>query len=389
MLAQMLGSRFLELLEAKGVGCASTVRRALCLKCHASQRSLARMWDGQLPLRVKAAVLLSWLLVFSLVMSIRRTADALQEQTAQVTDQYAEIRAWNGQNQSLLGIQVDNFRNPYFDEDASVMPPDQALPIFHNLDSDCPCGGAAQVLTQLLNVASQLYDTPSGASTLPPKPTPGPEPGPAPPEPGPEPAASGSWAPEPQPGPEPEPEPPKPLPTWSRCEFNSTKGQLPPGGPPKSICPGCNALGCTCPKGACWPGKNLTHTPDHTCDCFAKLSFCEKGTQPVYTPGEVCPSCWPPENKACMCFAAIGFCEAVPAPAPAPPHPKSTPPPSPPPSDIWSRGAGDRWSPGVSLVIIGLSCGVILAYIVFRKTRGQCDRPDPIQEHLNDQIQQW
>jgi hypothetical protein len=189
---------------------------------------------------------------------------------------------------------------------------------------------------------------------------------------------SGSWS-----------GPPKPLPTWSRCEFNSTKGQLPPGDPPKSICPGCNAPDCTCPKGACWPGKNLTHTPDHTCDCFAKLSFCEKGTQPVYTPGEVCPSCWPPENKACMCFAAIGFCEAVPAPAPAPPHPKSTPPPSPPPSDIWSRGAGDRWSPGVSLVIIGLSCGVILAYIVFRKTRGQCDRPDPIQEHLNDQIQQW
>jgi hypothetical protein len=126
---------------------------------------------------------------------------------------------------------------------------------------------------------------------------------------------SGSWS-----------GPPKPLPTWSRCEFNSTKGQLPPGDPPKSICPGCNAPDCTCPKGACWPGKNLTHTPDHTCDCFAKLSFCEKGTQPVYTPGEVCPSCWPPENKACMCFAAIDFCEAVPAPAPV--SPPSLPPPS-------------------------------------------------------------
>jgi hypothetical protein len=29
----------------------------------------------------------------------------------------------------------------------------------------------------------------------------------------------------------------------------------------------------------------------------------------VYTPGEVCPSCWPPENKACDCFAAVGFCK--------------------------------------------------------------------------------
>eukprot|EP01047_Picozoa_sp_COSAG01_P013620 COSAG01_NODE_646_length_14556_cov_9.736806_3_plen_337_part_00 len=128
-------------------------------------------------------------------------------------------------------------------------------------------------------------------------------------------------------------EPPKPLPTWSRCEFNSTKGQFPPGDPPKSICPGCkDVANCTCPKGACWPGKNLAHTPDHTCDCFAKLSFCENGTQPVYAPGEECPSCWPPENKACMCFAAIGFCEAEPGPGPEPepgPDPEPEPEPGP------------------------------------------------------------
>ena len=41
---------------------------------------------------------------------------------------------------------------------------------------------------------------------------------------------------------------------------------------------------CKDPK-ACWPGVNITHTPDHTCECFAKLGFCKAGTKPVYTPG--------------------------------------------------------------------------------------------------------
>ena len=89
-------------------------------------------------------------------------------------------------------------------------------------------------------------------------------------------------------------EPPYRLPTTSRC---------------KTLCPDCTSPQCKCD--ACWPGYNLTHTPDHTCECFAKLSFCNatKGEKPVYTPGEACPSCWPPENTACDCFAAVGFCK--------------------------------------------------------------------------------
>jgi hypothetical protein len=88
--------------------------------------------------------------------------------------------------------------------------------------------------------------------------------------------------------------PPYRLPTTSRC---------------KTLCPKCDSPKCKCD--ACWPGDNITHTPDHTCECFAKLGFCNTtaGEKPVYTAGEVCPSCWPPENKACDCFAAVGFCK--------------------------------------------------------------------------------
>merc|ERR1719305_142513 len=88
-------------------------------------------------------------------------------------------------------------------------------------------------------------------------------------------------------------EPPVVLPKESQCS---------------KICPGCDAPTCKCPKDACWPGKGLNQTNDHTCECFASLGFCKDGEKPVYTPGKKCPSCWPSDNKACMCFAAIGFC---------------------------------------------------------------------------------
>jgi len=88
-------------------------------------------------------------------------------------------------------------------------------------------------------------------------------------------------------------EPPKTLPTTSACS---------------TICPGCTSTDCECPKGACWPGKSLNATRDHTCDCFAKLGFCKPGEKPVYNGGE-CPSCWDPDNKACDCFAVLGFCD--------------------------------------------------------------------------------
>lgn len=86
-------------------------------------------------------------------------------------------------------------------------------------------------------------------------------------------------------------EPPPVLPTTSRCS---------------TLCPDCHSPSCKCD--ACWPGYNLSHTPDHTCQCFAELGFCKDGEEPVYTPGKDCPSCWPSENTACDCFAAIGFC---------------------------------------------------------------------------------
>merc|ERR1719424_358840 len=89
-------------------------------------------------------------------------------------------------------------------------------------------------------------------------------------------------------------DPPKILPVQSQCS---------------TICPGCTDTTCKCPKGACWPGKGINATNDHTCECFAQLGFCKAGEKPKYTPGQKCPSCWPAENKACDCFAAIGFCE--------------------------------------------------------------------------------
>merc|ERR1712146_788984 len=76
-----------------------------------------------------------------------------------------------------------------------------------------------------------------------------------------------------------------------------------------TLCPGCTEPTCKCPADACWPGKGLNETRDHTCECFAELGFCKDGEKPVYTPGKKCPSCWPAENKACDCFAAIGFCK--------------------------------------------------------------------------------
>eukprot|EP00729_Bicosta_minor_P024645 gene24645-15431_t len=82
-------------------------------------------------------------------------------------------------------------------------------------------------------------------------------------------------------------EPPAVLPKTSACS---------------TICPGCTDPSCKCPAGACWPGTNLSHTPDHTCECFAELGFCKAGEKPVYTKGKKCPSCWPAENKACDCF---------------------------------------------------------------------------------------
>lgn len=94
-------------------------------------------------------------------------------------------------------------------------------------------------------------------------------------------------------------DPPAKLPTTSRCA---------------TLCPKCTSPKCKCD--ACWPGKSLNETTDHTCECFAKLGFCAAGTKPVYTPGNKCPSCWDPDNNACDCFAAIGFCDASPKRAP-------------------------------------------------------------------------
>merc|ERR1712216_953281 len=90
-------------------------------------------------------------------------------------------------------------------------------------------------------------------------------------------------------------EPPTKLPEKSACD---------------TLCPGCTEPTCKCPSDACWPGKALNETRDHTCECFAELGFCKEGEKPVYTPGKKCPTCWPKENKACMCFAALGFCDA-------------------------------------------------------------------------------
>jgi len=87
-------------------------------------------------------------------------------------------------------------------------------------------------------------------------------------------------------------EPPAQLPTTSACA---------------TLCPECKDPKCKCD--ACWPGKSLNETRDHTCECFAELGFCKAGEKPIYTPGQKCPSCWPEENKACMCFAAVGFCD--------------------------------------------------------------------------------
>lgn len=77
----------------------------------------------------------------------------------------------------------------------------------------------------------------------------------------------------------------------------------------KTLCPKCTSPACKCPAGKCWPGFSINHTSDHTCDCFAKLAMCNGTAKPVYTPGVICPSCWPKENHACDCFAALGYCK--------------------------------------------------------------------------------
>ena len=88
-------------------------------------------------------------------------------------------------------------------------------------------------------------------------------------------------------------------------------GSLPITSRCSTLCPGCSTLPCDCPADACWPGGGVDSTPDPTCDCFAKLTFCAPGTQPVYTHGKKCPSCWPAENHACDCFATLGFCDVA------------------------------------------------------------------------------
>merc|ERR1711871_1812159 len=92
-----------------------------------------------------------------------------------------------------------------------------------------------------------------------------------------------------------------------RSTFIAEQRQLPTHSRCQVLCPNCTSPSCKCD--GCWPGRSLTDTPDHTCDCFAELDFCAAGEKPIYTPGKKCPSCWPAENKACDCFAAIGFCE--------------------------------------------------------------------------------
>lgn len=94
------------------------------------------------------------------------------------------------------------------------------------------------------------------------------------------------------------------IPKKSACSTICPECKINPGQP--GFDPKCK---CKDPK-ACWPGINITHTPDHTCECFGTLGFCKAGTKPVYTPGKICPSCWPAENTACACFATLGFCDA-------------------------------------------------------------------------------
>lgn len=92
---------------------------------------------------------------------------------------------------------------------------------------------------------------------------------------------------------------------------NDGDGRLPTTSRCSTLCPDCSTLPCDCPANACWPGSSVESTADHTCECFAKLSFCSPGTEPVYTSGEQCPSCWPADNHACDCFASLGFCDAT------------------------------------------------------------------------------
>ena len=98
-----------------------------------------------------------------------------------------------------------------------------------------------------------------------------------------------SHSPQPEPQPEPEPEAHSPQ---SEPQPGPEPYRIPTTSACSTICPGCDTnppAKCSCPEGACWPGKNITHSPDHTCDCFAKLGFCKSGQEPKYTPGVVCP----------------------------------------------------------------------------------------------------
>jgi len=102
------------------------------------------------------------------------------------------------------------------------------------------------------------------------------------------------------------------IPFESETSFLSTSVQkLPTHSRCQKMCPQCKEnppAPCKCDE-ACWPGQGVDNTIDETCNCFAQLGFCADGQEPIYQPGEKCPSCWPKNNTACACFAAVGFCE--------------------------------------------------------------------------------
>jgi hypothetical protein len=70
--------------------------------------------------------------------------DQVEEATEVASSWYPALRELDGRNNftvPLVGVTISMFNNPYFATPASEMPPNKALPIFQDLDVDCPCGG--------------------------------------------------------------------------------------------------------------------------------------------------------------------------------------------------------------------------------------------------------
>jgi hypothetical protein len=101
------------------------------------------------PVRLLAAVTVSCLLVIGALSTIDLMAVQVEFRVREFEQMYDTVIVPFFQH----GIEDVLIHNPYFDSDASHLPPLQSLPAFSSLDSDCPCG----VYTSMGRIGADLW----------------------------------------------------------------------------------------------------------------------------------------------------------------------------------------------------------------------------------------